>query len=154
MRVQKDQIGSLFFLIVSVVILVSSVEASLGSLKEPGSGMIPFLAASLMGIFSVTGLVLATLKNPGRPERPAFAFRETNWKNLGMTLAALFAFPFVLGLLGFDLTVLGFTLFLARAIEPKRWVSALLFALSATVACHILFVYWLKFSVEKGIFGI
>jgi hypothetical protein len=50
--------------------------------------------------------------------------------------------------------VLGFTLFLAKATEPRRWGSALLFALSATGACHILFIYWLKLSLEKGIFGI
>jgi hypothetical protein len=154
MKVQKDQISSLFFFIVSVVILVSSVEASLGSLEEPGSGMIPFLAASLMGIFSAWGLVLASLKNPSSQERPAFAFRGINWKNLGTTLMALLAFPYVLRGLGFDLTVFAFILLLTKATEPRRWVIAVLFALSATVACHILFVGWLKVSFEKGIFGI
>jgi hypothetical protein len=107
-----------------------------------------------VGIFSLSGLVLASLKNSSRLERPAFALREINWKNLGMTVAALLAFPFVLRLLGFDLTVFGFVLFLAKATEPRRWVSALLFALSTTVACHIVFVYWIKLSLEKGIFGI
>lgn len=154
MRVTKDQISSLFLLIVSVIILASSIKASLGSLGEPGSGMIPFLAASLMGMFSLSGLVLASMKNSGRLERPAFAFRELNWKNLGMTVAALLAFPFVLRLLGFDLTVFGFILLLAKATEPRRWVIAVLFALSTTVVCHLVFIYWLKLSLEKGIFGI
>jgi len=154
MRINKDQISYLFLSIVSGIILVSSIEASLGSLEEPGSGMIPFLAASLMGIFSVSGLVLASPKNSSRPERPAFAFREINWKNLGMVLAALLAFPFAVRLLGFDLTVFAFMLFLAKATEPRRWVIAVLFAVSTTVACHIVFVRWLKMSLDKGIFGI
>ena len=71
-----------------------------------------------------------------------------------VTLGALFAFPFLLNLLGFNLTVFGFMLFLAKAIEPRRWVIAVLFALSTTIACYLLFVYWLKFAVEKGVFGI
>ena len=97
MRVHKDQVSSLFLLIVSGIIMVSSVKASLGSLEEPGSGMIPFLAASLMGIFSVSGLVLASLKNSREPERLALAFREINWKDLCMTLMSLLAFSFALG---------------------------------------------------------
>jgi hypothetical protein len=45
-------------------------------------------------------------------------------------------------------------LFLAKAIEPRRWLVAVLFALSTTIVCYLLFVSWLKFVVEKGIFGI
>jgi Tripartite tricarboxylate transporter TctB family len=152
MRVHKDQVSSLFLLIVSGIILASSIKASVGSLEEPGSGMIPFLAASLMGIFSLSGLVLATMSNSREQERTAF--REINWKNLGATLTSLLAFPFVLRLLGFDLTVFGFILFLAKATEPRRWVIAVLFALGTTAACHLVFIYWLKLSLEKGIFGI
>jgi hypothetical protein len=59
-----------------------------------------------------------------------------------------------LKVLGFNLTVFGFMLFLAKAFEPRRWIIAILFALSTTIVCYLLFVYWLKFFVEKGIFGI
>jgi hypothetical protein len=64
------------------------------------------------------------------------------------------AFPFVLRLLGFDLTVFGFILFLAKTTEPRRWAIAVLFALGTTAACHLVFIHWLKLSLEKGIFGI
>ena len=119
MRVPKDQVSSLFLLIVSGIILVSSVKASLGSLGDTGLGMIPFLAASLMGMFSVLGLVLASRKNSGRPERLAFAFREINWKNLwhdGDVPVGVFLFA--LRGLGFDLTVFGFILFWPRPLSP------------------------------------
>jgi hypothetical protein len=154
MRLKKDQISSLFLLIVAGIILVSSVKASIGSFGEPGSGFVPFLAAFLMGIFSLSSLVLSTLKKTEEKEGPIFAFHEMNWRNLIMTLGALFAFPFLLRFLGFNLVVFGFMLFLAKAIEPRRWVIAVLFALSTTIACYLLFVYWLKFFVEKGILGI
>ena len=71
-----------------------------------------------------------------------------------MALGGLVAFPFSLKVLGFNITVFGFILFLSKTIEPRRWTRALLFALITTLCCHLLFVYWLKFVIEKGIFGI
>jgi len=154
MKLRKDQISSVFLLVVAGVILISSVKASLGSFGTPGSGFVPFLAAFLLGFFSLLGLVLSSLKKTKEKEKTLFPSHEMNWKNLIMTLGALFAFPLLLKLLGFNLTVFGFMLFLAKAIEPRRWVIAVLFALSTTIACYLLFVYWLKFVVEKGVFGI
>jgi hypothetical protein len=154
MKLKKDQISSIFLLIIAGIILVSSIRVSLGSFGEPGSGLVPFLAASLLGIFSLLNLVLSGLSKGRVKEKPIFLFHEINWKNLIMTLGALLAFPLLLNPLGFNLTVFGFMLFLAKAIEPRRWVIAVLFALSTTIVCYLLFVYWLKFVVEKGIFGI
>jgi hypothetical protein len=154
MKLKKDQIGSIFLLIVAVVLLIASANASLGSFGEPESGLVPFLAAFLLGFFSLVNLVLSSVRKINREESPVFPSNEINWKTLAMTLGALFAFPLLLKLLGFNLTVFGFMLFLAKAIEPRRWVFAVLFALSTTIACYLLFVYWLKFVVEKGFLGI
>lgn len=154
MKLKKDQVSSIFLLLVAGIILTSSVKASLGSFREPGSGLVPFLAAFLMGVFSLSTLLLSSLKKTKEKEEPIFAFHEMNWRSLIMTLGALFAFPLLLNLLGFNLVVFGFMLFLAKAIEPRRWVIAILFALSTTIVCYLLFVYWLKFVVEKGILGI
>ena len=154
MKLKKDQISSIFLLFVSGVLIISSAQASLGSFREPGSGLVPFLAAFLFGIFSLLNLILSGRNKGGVKEEPIFLFHEMNWKNLIMTLGALLAFPLLLNLLGFNLTVFGFMLFLAKAIEPRRWVMAILFALSTTIVCYLLFVYWLKFVFEKGIFGI
>jgi putative tricarboxylic transport membrane protein len=153
-RLKKDQISTIFLLLVAGVLLIASVNASLGSFGEPGSGLVPFLAAFLLGIFSLLDLAVSSLKNTGGKEKPVFRLREMNWRNLIMTLGGLFAFPFLLKLLGFNLTVFGFMLFLAKTIEPRRWGIAVLFALSTTIACYLLFVFWLKFVVEKGVFGI
>ena len=154
MKLKKDQISSIFLLVLAGVILISSAEASLGTFGEPGSGLVPFLAALLLGIFSLSNLIISSLRESGEKEKPIFAFSEINWKNLILTLGALFAFPLLLNVLGFNLTVFGFMLFLAKAIEPRRWVAAVLFALSTTIVCYLLFVSWLQFVVEKGIFGI
>ena len=154
MRLKKDQISSFYLLLVSGVVLIATVKVGLGSFRNPGSGLVPFLAAFLLGVFALSLLIISSLRKAGEKEKPIFAFSEMNWRNLIKILLALLAFPFLLKILGFNLTVFGFMLFLAKAIEPRRWGMAILLALMTTVVCHLLFVYWLEYVFEKGIFGI
>lgn len=154
MTLKKDQISSIFWLFVAGVIIISSVKVSLGSFSNPGGGLISFLAASLLAIASIVNLIVTSLRKDEEGKKPIFVWSETNWRNLIKTLGALFAFPLLLNLLGFNLTVFGVMLFLAKAIVPRRWTTAILFALIVTFACYLLFVWWLQFFVEKGIFGI
>jgi len=154
MRLKKDQISSLFLLLVAAVLLVSSFKVGLGSFRNPGSGMVPFLSAFLLGVFSLSLFIISSLRKAGEKEKPIFAFSEINWKNLVKTLSALLAFPFALKILGFNLTVFGFMLFLAKGMEPRKWGMAILFALSTTIVCYLLFVVWLEYVFEKGVFGI
>lgn len=151
---RKELISSIFFLIVALVILIASIKASLGSFRNPESGLVPFLAALLLGIFSLLNLMISALKKGPAEREPIFLTPEINWKNLFLTLGALFAFPFLLNILGFNLTVFVFMLILLKTIELRRWISAIFFAIATTVVCYFIFVYWLKFVVEKGIFGI
>ncbi len=154
MRLNKDQKSSIVFLFFVGAVLIASIKVSLGSFSNPGSGLLPFLAASLLGICSLTQLLVASHRAGKENEKPIFPLSQINWKNLILTLGALAAFPFSLKILGFNVTVFGFILFLSKIIEPRRWTRAVLFALIATLSCHLLFVYWLKFVIEKGVFGI
>ncbi len=154
MKLKKDQKSSVLFLFFAGAIMIASMVASLGSFSNPGSGLLPFLAALILGIFSFINLLVASYPADHENEKPIFPPSEINWKNLLVTLTALVAFPFSLKILGFNVTVFGFILFLSKVIGPRRWTRAILFALFATLSCHLLFVYWLKFVMEKGIFGI
>ena len=153
MRLKKDQMSSLFLVLVAGVVIVLSVKAGLGSFQKPGSGLFPFLSACLMTVLSLPILIISTLGR-AREEKPIFARSEVNWGNIIRTVAALFAFPLVYKVLGFNVTVFGFMLFLAKAIEPRRWIVAILFALITTIVSYVMFVYWLGFYFEKGILGI
>jgi hypothetical protein len=154
MKLARDQKSSIVFLFISGTVMIASLEVSLGSFSSPGSGLLPFLAALLLGIFSFINILTVGRRAGIQNEKPVFPPSEINWRNLSVTLGCLVAFPFSLPFLGFTLTVFGFILFLSKIIEPRRWTRALLFALITTLCCHLLFVYWLKFVVEKGILGI
>ena len=154
MGLKKDQKSSFFFLLFAVAMIVSSLEASLGTFSSPGSGLLTFLAASLLGFFAIVNLLLSMFDKGPHEEKPAFSFAEMSWKNLVLTLIALFAFPFVLKPLGFGLTMLGFMFLMAKVVGARRWRGAILFSFITTVVSYLLFVYWLKFFVDKGVLGI
>jgi len=154
MRLKKDQKSSLFFLFFAGAMLVSSLKASLGTFSGPGSGLLSFLAASLLAFFSLVNFILPCLRKGENRGRPVFSSSEINWKNLILTLIALFAFPFVLKALGFGVTMLGFMLFMSKVVGARRWTSAILFSVITTSVSYLLFVHWLKFFVDKGILGI
>jgi len=154
MRLKKDQKSSLFFLLFAGAMLVSSVQASVGTFSSPGSGLLPFLVASLLAFFSLVNFILPILGKGRARERAAFSSSEINWRNLLLTLILLFAFPFVLKPLGFGLTMLGFMLFMAKVVGARKWTVAILFSVITTLVSYLLFVHWLKFFVDKGILGI
>jgi hypothetical protein len=154
MSLKRDQKSSLFFLFFAGVMLVSSVQASLGSFSSPGSGLLAFLAALLLAFFSLVSFFLPYLRKGETRERPVFSSSEIHWGNLLATLIALFAFPVVLKPLGFTVTLFGFTLFMSKAIGARSWTGAILFSLITTFASYLFFVSWLKFFTEKGMLGI
>ncbi len=154
MRLKKDQQSALFFLLFAGEMLISSFDASLGNFSSPGSGLLPFIAASLLGFFSLISLIRPGLRKSPDDEEPVFSFSDLNWKNLLSTLIALFAFPFALRCLGFAATMFGFMLFMSKVVGTRRWAGAILFSVITTFVSYLLFVYWLKFFVDKGILGI
>lgn len=152
MKLKRNQKSSLVFLIFAGVILAFSLEASLGTFSEPGSGLLPFLAALLLALVAGWQFFVSRRRAAAK-EKPIFSPGETSLKNLGATLGALVAFPFSLSFLGFNLTVFGFLLFLTKIIEPRTWTRALLFSGITAVTCYLLLVHWLKFSLDRGILG-
>jgi hypothetical protein len=154
MTLNRTQKSSLFFLLFAGVIVAASVNASVGSFASPGPGLLPCLAASLLGCFSLISLIRPIFTKGQTAEKTIFSSEGVNWKSLVSTLGALFAFPFVLRYLGFGPTMFGFMLFMAKVVGDRKWTSSLLFSLITTSISYLLFVYWLQFFVDKGILGL
>jgi hypothetical protein len=66
---------------------------------------------------------------------------------------ALFAYGFLLELVGFLVTTFLFLLFLFKVPEPKGWAIPLVISGVAVIASYFIFAVWLKSAFPKGIFG-
>jgi uncharacterized membrane protein len=57
-----DRTSSIFFLIVSVIVFIGSVQLGLGTTRQPGPGFITFGTSGLLGILSLIGIARTFVK--------------------------------------------------------------------------------------------
>jgi hypothetical protein len=147
-----DLQSSLFLLFVSIIICISSLRLSLGSLKTPGAGFMPFVTGVFLGVFALSILGEALLKTASEP--------KTFWENsegrikVLLTLASLFLYTIALNFLGFIIVTGFFVGFLLAAIGNERWPTVIAGGILSALGSFALFELWLKLQLPKGFLGI
>jgi hypothetical protein len=150
---RHDQMSSLLWLILAIIICIESSRLSFGSFHNPGPGFLPLLVGLLLGIFSIIIFLQATLS--GRPQEhiPPWVPRE-RWKKLIWVLVALFAYAICLETLGFLISTFLLLVFLFRAgIETQRWIYVIGGSAIASFSSYAVFELWLKTQLPKGFLG-
>lgn len=123
----------------------------LGEASSPGPGFIPFLTGSLLIFLSSISLIKSFVvpSNSG----PAKIFGEgVRWDKLVLVVAALFAYIFLLPVLGYFVVTFLFLILLGKIIEPRGWKVILIISILSVVISYLVFGYWLKVQFPKGLF--
>lgn len=146
---KRQKVTLVFWFCLSLFVCVESFRLGLGSFKAPGPGFLPFgasLAILLLSLFLF-------LKERGRKlsEKAAPLFRGKKIRNVIYILAGIFAFPLLLGRLGFFLCTFLFIGFCLRMIVPHRWRVVLVMSIGVTIISYLLFDTWLMIQLPKGI---
>lgn len=150
---RQEQYSSLFLMIFSAGICLSSFQIGIGTLHTPGSGFFPFWGAVTLGLFSLANFLVATIKRRRAIQHVTSWGDSISWKNLSLTFSFLVVYPLFLNTLGFLLsTFLFFSLFL-RFIGPQKWSIVLGLSAAAAVLTYLVFQYWLKVQFPASIFG-
>lgn len=150
----KEKISSLLLLIFSVVVCTGSFGYSIGTLHKPGPGFFPLWGGIILGFLSLLNFLRVTIKRKRVIEEVESVKPGKRWKNIILTLVALFAYPSFLPVIGFVLTTFLFIAILLRFIEPIRWPIVLRVAMGVTIISYFIFQYWLNIQFPKGILGI
>ena len=152
-RLNNEQIGSIFWLAVGVAIAFGAASHGLGTPSSPEAGFMPFLAGVGMCLFASIGLVRATIQNKeGAGWRPIL--KEAAWPNSFIVLGALLFYAFLLPRLGFILCTVLFLGFLFRCIKPMSWWWVAVGSILCTLGSWGLFELLLKVPLPKGLWGI
>jgi putative tricarboxylic transport membrane protein len=145
-------ISACLWLVLSLFICVGSIHIGIGGFRNPDAGLFPLLTAVLLGIFSLLLFFDSLLKPSDRAkEAQPFWTRETRWKNILLTLAALLVYALVVDKVGYLLATFAFILFLFRVIEPQRWPVAILGALVTALVSDAIFNFWLQTQLPDGV---
>ena len=148
-----DQISSLVWLAFAIYICIESSRLSFGSFHNPGPGFLPLLVGLLLGIFSLTAFLQATLSRKPQENIPPWYPRE-RWRKLIWVLGGLLAYAICFETLGFLISTFLLLVFLFRyGIEPKRWVVAIGASALASFSSYAVFELWLRTQLPRGLLG-
>ncbi|OGP62006.1 MAG: hypothetical protein A2170_11325 [Deltaproteobacteria bacterium RBG_13_53_10] len=146
-----DHIISLFLVALSLVILFSSVQLGLGTLRKPGAGFIPFLASVLVFCLSMVVLMMGMKRRPHEEKRS-----WVGWQNFGkmvILVMGLCVYISILKAIGY-LIAASFLMFLMFFIfDPKKWYVHILSALLVSGVSFVIF-RGLGVQLPTGIFSI
>lgn len=149
-----DLISGLFWLSVSVAVAGESYRLGLGTLHRPGSGLFPFIAALLLGSFSLALVFKAIVVKPKLSQQEETWPNAKGWPRAAFVLAALVLYVLFLEKLGFIIATALILCALPRVIGSQSWSRAITFSLLATFASYFLFQICLKAQLPQGLFGL
>jgi hypothetical protein len=139
---------------IGMALCLGALGLGLGTLNSPEPGLFPFLTGLLL---ILAGLILTLSKVFQHRSRsdPGGRVRGIKASRTGIiTVALLFVYASLLGLLGFILTTFFFLFGLFKILDPRRSaVPAITSALTVTV-CYLVFCVWLRINFPKGILGL
>lgn len=145
--------SSLFWLAVGLISLYGSFHLGLGSLHEPGSGFLPFLAGCFIGIMALIVFLQSVIRDRGVQSKIAALWAGVNWDRPLIISLLILGFVLVLERLGFILTsfLLMFSLF--KWVERLSWAKAMIIPGLTLGLTYLLFDVLLKATLPKGILG-
>jgi len=147
-------IVSLILILLSSLFCFFSLKLGMGSIKDPGSGFIPFLTGC-----SLIALSLFVMLFEGKATRKAGSkprlFKRTDFGLAPslLVLISLLIYVLILDILGFVLSTFLFLTFLFNISEKRNWKIALGASICITTSAYLVFDYLLEIAFPKGIFG-
>ncbi len=146
-----DQTSSLFWLLVSVAVLVESIHLGVGSLPNPGMGFLTFGASGILGILSLILFIQASLQEQKIKVSPFPG--GILWQRLLFVVIALVLYSWAMPELGYLISTFVLMTLLFWVLEKKRIGLVLISSLLSTLATYLVFSKWLNCQFPDGLFG-
>ena len=148
---KPDKVSSIFWVAVSLIMMISSYKLKLGTLAHPGPGFLPFSAGLGLFILSVTVFLRTGMSVDGKAKGIKELWEGAHWSKTVIVAAALLLYALIFSHLGFVLSTILLLVFLLRAIEPVGWFAAVGGATIASFGSFAVFALWLQVQLPRGI---
>lgn len=151
---KHDFIGGFIWILIAIGLCIGSIKLDLGSPQKPGPGFIPFIAGGVLALFGAILVFSSILKKVVGEENLEVEqlWVKGHWRNILVTLLALFVYALLFDILGFYLTTFMFLFFLFKLTDPQRWLMPLFFAGISVILSYLVFTVWLMGQLPRGVF--
>ena len=144
----KEKIGGFFWLCFGLFVMVESYRLSLGTLRKPGEGLLPFLGGAGVALLSIILLISPSIRASIKTVEKEL---PTRYANLLIVLLGLLVYVLLLEWLGFLISTFLLMGFFLRAIEPKKWWVLFLTSFISSLLAWVVFKVWLGIQLPMGI---
>jgi len=148
---KKDLIPAFFWMGLSIAVVFSSYRLQVGTLRNPGPGLMPFLLGILLFLCSIPVLVRALLiiKRDTQQEEERI-WSGVDFKKLILVLFSLVCYALILERIGFAIATFLLLVVLFKVIGSRRWPFALMTSVIVVLLSYLLFVVLLKIEMPSG----
>jgi len=132
----------IFWMGLSLLFMAFSYKYGLGKLNNPGPGFLPFLLGTIL--FLISSSLLARPLLFGKGDKKGSVKEKKSGENLGkilITFVSLFAYTFLLELLGYLIGTFLLLIILFWCAGIKRWSFVLTISALTVLATYFLFSY-------------
>lgn len=136
--------GGLAWLAVVAAALLEGLRLGVGTLRQPGPGFVPVLAALVLAGLAA-GLLLQPAAAPPRPLAPG------GRRRFAAAVGALLAYAALFERLGFVPTTFVVMWFLLRFVGAERWPVAVGVAAATAASAWLIFDRLLRAQLPRGV---
>ena len=135
-------------LALSLAYLVQATTYTVGTLDEPGPGIVPIVVGIVMALAGITVLIdAAAIPRDEAEEIPAGSDRRRLLLCLFYLLLYLLALPWA----GDMIAAFGLGVATMRTLSSRSWPRIVIYAAIIAVVCHFFFVTLLEVQMPRGI---
>jgi putative tricarboxylic transport membrane protein len=145
-----DRVSSLFWVAMGLVSMYGSVQLGLGTLREPGSGFLAFLAGGFVSLIALGIFLKSFILWRGVRLNFASLWTEANWRRPAVIGLLILGLILALEKLGFILSGFLLLLVLFRWVEKFSWRKALVIPALTLGFSYLLFNVFLKATLPRG----
>jgi len=141
-----DIIPIIFWMALSIFMMVLSIRLGLGKSHNPGPGFMPFLLGLLLILISSYLFLNSIVKKENGDRRIKDKQGQINFIKIGLVSASLFVYALVLDRLGYLIGTFLLLTILFRSVGLKRWTSLLIIsALTVLITYFVFTSFGLRF---------
>lgn len=145
-------LGDAFFIVLSGAICLMSINLDLGSFGTPGTGLIPFIWALIMGLLALADLLTGIMGSWKRLYGENVG-SQINWGKVVLTIICMFVYAFLFETIGFLLLTFFFLAIFFQMLDPKPWWKTVLVSGLTTMIFYTVFKKGLDVQLPSGFFG-
>ena len=148
-----ERVGGLFWLLFGCAAAYGGVGLGLGSMQEPGSGFLTFVAGSFVASMATIVVIQSYRGDPRAQARLSDLWKGVMWWRAVAITGLILLFIISFETLGFFVCSFLLLVIIMRWLEGLEWFMCLLVPTIATVTTFVLFKTMMKISLPAGIFG-